>query len=101
MATYMAHTFLHSQEPATINMWKAVSLDIVHGTTIHPNLDEFNRQYAARKTVPQTYGWFYSQVNLGVTAVREQMKDGTGSKSCAPPVSTKTHLFQPQSCWTG
>ena len=63
----MSCTFLRSREPATISMWNAVSLDIIHG--IKPStrrLDEFNRLYSG--VGPETYGWFYSQFTLGATA---------------------------------
>ena len=74
-ATYMAHILLRSREPVTLSMWKAVSSDIVHGFKPSTrSLDEFNRQYGM-KLGPETYGWFYSQVNLGVAAVFEHTKD--------------------------
>ena len=73
-ATYMAHILLR-REPATLRMWKAVSLDIVHGFKPSTrSLDEFNRLYGM-KLGPETYGWFYSQVNLGVAAVLEHTQD--------------------------
>jgi len=74
MATYIAYTFLRSREPAAIGVWNAVSLDIIHG--IQPStrkLDDFNRLY--NQLPPQTYGWFQSHFNLGVTAVLEQKRD--------------------------
>ena len=75
MATYMAYTFLRSQEPATIGMWNAVALDIIHGFKPSTrSLDEFNR-LGLLKGGPETYGWFQSHFNLGVTAVLEQKKD--------------------------
>ena len=75
MATYMAYTFLQSREPATISMWNAVALDIVHGfKPASPSLDEFNRM-GLLKGGAETYGWFQSHFNLGVTLVLEQKKD--------------------------
>jgi hypothetical protein len=75
MATYMAYTFLQSREPATISMWNAVALDIVHGFKPSSlSLDDFNR-LGLLKGGPETYGWFQSHFNLGVTALIEQKKD--------------------------
>jgi hypothetical protein len=74
MATYIAYTFLRSREPAAIDVWNAVSLDIIHG--IQPStrrLDEFNRLYMGVGL--ETYGWFQSHFNLGVAAVLEQKQD--------------------------
>jgi hypothetical protein len=74
MATYIAYTFLRSREPAAIETWNAVSLDIVDA--IQPStrrLDEFNRLYVGVGI--ETYGWFQSHFNLGVTAMLPQKQD--------------------------
>jgi hypothetical protein len=73
MATYIAYTFLRSRDTAAISAWNAVSLDVVHGITPSTRrLEEFNRLYAG---LGETYGWFQSHFNLGVTAVLEQRQD--------------------------